>query len=91
MSPQGELTRWVDRRGATIARRTVGWEIGTGVPTHTAPRPALSSRVPPPTESRLNCWQMTLPPLQMLPQPFPRRAWPMTEVRRLFLYAMAVE
>ena len=57
-----------------------------------APGPALYNRVPPPTESRLNCWQMTLPPLQMLPaQPFPRGAGSMTEVRRLILYAMTME
>ena len=40
--------------------------VGTGVPTHT-PGPALSNRVFPPNGSRQNCWQMTLPPLQMLP------------------------
>ena len=32
--------------------------VGREVPTNT-PGPALSNRVPPPTESRQNCWQMT--------------------------------
>jgi len=87
MSPRGGLTR-----GRTAEGRPSPGEqsLGTGVPTHT-PGPPLSNRVPPPTETRLNCSQMTLPPLQMLPQPSPRKAWPMTAVRRWFLYAPAVE
>ena len=60
MRPRVELTRWGDRRGATIARITVGWDT-TGVPTHT-PGPTLSNRVPPSTEREsrliLNCWQI---------------------------------
>ena len=70
----------------TAKRRPLPGEQSAGprVPAYT-PGPALSDRVPPPTESRLN-WQMTLLPLQMLPQPLSRIAlWPMTEVRRLFL------
>ena len=74
MSPRGGLTR-----GRTAEGRPSPGEqsLGTGVPTHT-PGPPLSNRVPPPTETRLNCSQMTLPPLQMLPQPFPRGAGSMT-------------
>ena len=69
---------------------------GQGCPpiTHLDLRSPIGFRVPPPTESRLNCWQVTLIilSLQMLPQPSPRRAcWSMTEVRWLFLYAPAVE
>ena len=65
---------------------------GQGCPpiTHLDLRSPIGFRVPPPTESRLNCWQVTLIilSLQMLPQPSPRRAcWSMTEVRWLFLYA----
>ena len=56
-----------------------------------APGPALYNRVPPPTESRLNCWQMTLLPMRMLPQPSSRIAWPTNEVRRMFLCAHGSE
>ena len=54
--------------------------------THTPAGPALSNRMFPPTESRQNGWQMTLPPLQMLPQPSPRGAVSMTEELLLLLY-----
>ena len=62
------------------------------MPAHT-PGPVLADKLTPPTESRLNRWQMTLLPVQMLPQPPSRRARPMTVVRRVFLYlyALAVE
>ena len=64
--------------------------VGTGVPTH-IPGPALSNTqqgVPPYQEqTQTDCWQMTLLHLQMLPQPPPRRAWPMNVERRCFLYA----
>ena len=71
MSPRGEPTRLADRRGATIDKKTASPAKGACL--H-APGPALSNRVPPPTESRLDCWQMTLLSLQMLPQPLSRIA-----------------
>ena len=58
--------------------------------THTPAGPALSNRMFPPTESRQNGWQMTLPPLQMLPQPSPRGAVSMTEEMQLLPYAMTI-
>ena len=59
-----------DRRGATNASRTVGWDRGAY--THT-PGPTLSNRVFPPTESRQNCLQMTLPLLSCYQHSPPHR------------------
>ena len=91
MSPRGGLTR---RRTAEERPLPVEESVGTGVPAHT-PGPALSNRLLnrlfPPTESRQNCWQITLPPLQMLPHPSSRGAVSMTKLMRLLLYAMTVQ
>ena len=90
-SPQGGLTMG---RSAEGRSPLVEQSVGIGVPTHTpGPQRSPTGCSPLPRADRdcCLCWQLTLLPLQMLPQPFPRRAWPMTVVRRWFLYAPAVE
>ena len=85
MIPRGELTRPADCGGTTIAKRTVSQ--ARGACPHTWPALSDRHRVFPPTESRLNCWQMTLHPLQLQPRLSSRIALPMTDERRLFLHA----
>ena len=63
MSPRGGLTM---ERIADGRCELVDLSVGTEMPTHT-PGSAFSNRVFPPTGSKYKCWQMTLPPLQMLP------------------------
>ena len=76
MSPRGGLTMG---RIADGRCELVDLSVGTEMPTHT-PGSAFSNRVFPPTGSKYKCWQMTLPPLQMLPsRPSPRGAVSMTE------------
>ena len=87
-SSSGRADDGAVRRGVVRAGRKVSWDRGADPHTWTS---ALQQGVPPYRE-QTDCLQMTLLPLQMLPQPPPRRAcWPMTVVRRWLLYAPAVE
>ena len=82
MSPRGELTWLVDRRGATIARRTVGRARGSCP--HTSTR-TLQQDVPPHGEQTELLAGDSAPSANATTQPFSRIAWPMTALRRLFL------
>ena len=82
MCPRGGLTPGVDRRGAIIARRTVGRARGSCP--HTSTR-TLQQDVPPHGEQTELLAGDSAPSANATTQPFSRIAWPMTALRRLFL------
>ena len=89
---RGELTRLADRRGATLARRTVGWAGGACPHTWTWHLRSPIGCHPDGEQAELLVDETaSAPSADATTVLLTNRMATMTEVRRLFLYAMAVE